>query len=127
MSSSSSSSSQIVITHRLNPPLQNQPSTTEPPDTTSGLLSDVENLRFATDGGGGQLDCAKNWTTKEKIFLVSCVLIYGDGNWSFVSEQLRRFMQITSTADDILTINDNKASRSVPVNQFKRSVYVSEA
>ena len=121
-------SSQITITQRLNAPLQNTVATltettvSSVSDTNStNLLTGVENIRFDDGGGGG----CKNWTTKERIFLVSCVLIYGDSNWSFVSEQLRRFMQLTSTADDILTLNDNKLSKTVPVNQFKRSVYVS--
>lgn len=32
----------------------------------------------------------KKWTTKDKLFLVSSVLVNGDQNWSLISEQLRR-------------------------------------
>jgi hypothetical protein len=37
------------------------------------------------------------WSTKERLFLVSSVLINGDCNWSFVSEQLKQWMKMTTS------------------------------
>ena len=36
------------------------------------------------------------WTTKERLFLVSCVLINGEANWTFISDQLNKWMKYTT-------------------------------
>ena len=43
-----------------------------------------------------QLHQQTKWSTKERLFLVSCVLINGESNWSFVSEQLNKWMKHTT-------------------------------
>lgn len=34
-----------------------------------------------------------NWTTKDKLYLVSSVLMNGDQNWSFISNQLSQIYE----------------------------------
>ena len=36
------------------------------------------------------------WSIKERLFLVACVLINGESNWSFISDQLNKWMKYTS-------------------------------
>ena len=35
------------------------------------------------------------WSIKERLFLVSCVLINGESNWTFISDQLNKWMKHT--------------------------------
>ena len=39
------------------------------------------------------------WSIKEKLFLISFVLINGDSNWTYVSEQLNKWMESISTSN----------------------------
>ncbi len=37
------------------------------------------------------------WSIKEKLYLVSCVLVNGDSNWSRICNQLNKWMKFTSS------------------------------
>ena len=52
------------------------------------------------------------WSTKEKLFLVSFVLINGESNWSYVSEQLNKWMLMTSTNEATSATRNNNTSSS---------------
>ena len=37
------------------------------------------------------------WSIKEKLYLISCVLINGDSNWSRICNQLNKWMKFTTS------------------------------
>jgi len=46
------------------------------------------------------------WSVKERLFLVACVLINGESNWTFISDQLNKWMKYTSNYINI-TLSTN--------------------
>ena len=52
------------------------------------------------------------WSIKEKLFLISFVLVNGDSNWTYVSEQLNKWMESISTSNFEHNLN-NKRTLSV--------------
>ena len=46
------------------------------------------------------------WSIKERLFLVACVLINGESNWTFISDQLNKWMKYTSNYINI-TVSNN--------------------
>ena len=54
------------------------------------------------------------WEIKEKLFLVSFVLINGDSDWTYVSEQLNKWIDSISTG----TFKNNAIKRTFSVNCF---------
>ena len=54
----------------------------------------------------------EKWSTKEKLFLISFVLLNGDSNWTYVSEQLKKWMLLTSTDDDSTSLSNNFPKRT---------------
>ncbi len=52
------------------------------------------------------------WTTKEKLFLISFILLNGDSNWNFISEHFNKWMQMTSTSS---TQQNNKRTSFVNI------------
>ena len=41
---------------------------------------------------------SNKWPVKEKLFLVACVLMNGDSNWSYVCDQLNKWIKSTSSS-----------------------------
>jgi hypothetical protein len=37
------------------------------------------------------------WSIKEKLYLVSCVLINGDSNWTKICEQINKWLKFTAS------------------------------
>jgi hypothetical protein len=89
-------------------------------------------MREATSSSGGTVVATVNesgtasgmeiapmppkWSTKEKLFLVSFVLVNGESNWSYVSEQLNKWMLMTSTNEQN-TVQDPNANRTSQVSK----------
>lgn len=52
------------------------------------------------------------WSVKEKLFLISFILINGDSDWSLISDSLNKWMKLTSTSCSSST---NHTKRSITV------------
>jgi hypothetical protein len=72
---------------------------------------DRQNNHLSVDGQNENATEVK-WSIKEKLFLISFVLINGDSNWTYVSEQLNKWMESISTSNFENNLN-NKRTFSV--------------
>ena len=91
-------------------------------DESDKLLKKNElllNKLYALDRPDGQISSQSSgynaadikWSIKEKLFLISFVLINGDSNWTYVSEQLNKWIESISTSK--FESNLNKRTISV--------------
>ena len=81
-------------------------------DLLLNKLAASEQKAHASSSIDSQNDNAElRWSIREKLFLVSFVLINGDSDWSYVSEQLNKWMESISTSS--LKLNSNRRTLAV--------------
>ena len=102
--------------------MKNSLDISEREDESDKLLKKNEillNKLYALDRPEGQISSQSSgnvaeikWSIKEKLFLVSFVLINGDSNWSYVSEQLNKWIESISTSKFESNLNKRTVSVS---------------
>ena len=60
------------------------------------------------------------WTIREKLYLISSVLLHGDSNWSFISEQLNKWLKSTQNCSNSnrLTLRTSTVNKNLSI-KFK--------
>ena len=84
------------------PEKENQNSQTAMADENERLLTklyETDERTNAPNGIASESGLEFKWQIKEKLFLVSFVLLNGDSNWTYVSEQLNKWIDSISTSN----------------------------
>jgi hypothetical protein len=59
---------------------------------------DTKNISQVNATNEADSDLASiRWSSKERLYLIMCVLLCGESNWSFVCEQLKRWLSKSSS------------------------------
>ena len=85
----------------LNDPENESQATPKPIDTNEFLLQKLhksEQKNEAAPDDATNENTEVKWSIKEKLFLISFVLINGDSNWAYISEQLNTWMDSITTS-----------------------------
>jgi hypothetical protein len=69
-------------------------------------------MKSVVENNGCRLIDTK-WTTRDKLYLVSSVLLNGDQNWSLISEQLSKIHDFENKKEENNELENTRYSLSV--------------
>jgi hypothetical protein len=87
--------------------------------TSTNTLSEISDN--TTEDIGCHSNANAKWPIKEKLYLISFVLVHGDSDWPFIASQLNKWI---STAHSNNTKSTNPSATTTNLNANKKTMAV---